>query len=120
MHRVLFRPAYLTLFLLCACETVPEEPDWPATNVHQGGDVPPAEREQDKGPAESDELSVTPNEKNTQTPKEIQKSRSKLDDVRHIAAASKTIAKVVVFAPLLPFCYLSDLKNGGANCQLDQ
>lgn len=120
MRSVLHLVAYLFLVPLLGCETVPEELAWPTTEVDQGDEGELGGPVQHQPPLERSKLDVKPNDESTENSKEPQKQYAKLAELKDLATASKTIAKVIVFAPLLPFCYLSGLNTGGTQCSLNQ
>ena len=105
----------LSLIILYACETVPVDLDRPAVATGERPQSP--DIQQHPNAAKKNEL---------ETERHDQSSAGNTDDshenstsLKDLGTATKAVAKIIIFAPLLPFCYLSRNKTDRKTCPLD-
>lgn len=117
--------ASLLLACLSACETVPDELDRPVIATDRKAEdrprrMEPRQSSVGQSTVQSDDIGVQDSGESIEDAKEDREPGEKLDDVRNLAHSTKTLAKIVLFAPILPFCYLSKSEKSRTDCQLGQ
>lgn len=120
MRAALHFSAILFLAFLSACETVPEELDRPSIEIEQKVEDLPQNIEKRQSSAERNDIESEYSDSDSEKSTVTRNSDRNLEDLKDLAISTKTIAKVVLFAPFLPFCYLSKYKGSGDDCELGQ